>query len=278
MPPDPASAAVRSRAWRRNALAVALAAVVVLAGCTGERPTLGKAPPTTATTSTTVAATTTTVAGAPAPASLAPGPDTMLGYIATPTGDPLVYEGPDTTYPQVKIGTTTSAGAPTTFAVVGDPTTAGEAWIQVLLPTRPNGAIGWVPALSVGITRTPLRILIDLAGRTLKVQDSGNEVLSASVAIGTTENPTPVGPTYVTELIQNVNPGGAYGPYAFGLAMHSDTLTEFNGGPGQVGIHGTNQPELIGQAVSHGCVRLNNDDIKKLLDLQLPLGVPVFVT
>ena len=45
-----------------------------------------------------------------------------------------------------------------------------------------------------------------------------------------------------------------------------------------MGIHGTNQPQLIGDAVSHGCIRLDNDDIEALVDLQLPLGVPVFIT
>ncbi len=60
--------------------------------------------------------------------------------------------------------------------------------------------------------------------------------------------------------------------------MHSDTLTEFAGGPGQVGIHGTNQPAKIGQKASHGCVRLRNSDIQDLVDLGLPLGAPVFIT
>jgi lipoprotein-anchoring transpeptidase ErfK/SrfK len=75
-----------------------------------------------------------------------------------------------------------------------------------------------------------------------------------------------------------VTPDDAYGPYAFGLSIHSDTQTEFAGGDGRVGIHGTNQPQLIGERVSHGCVRLNNDDVLRLVDMQLPLGAPVFVT
>jgi lipoprotein-anchoring transpeptidase ErfK/SrfK len=102
--------------------------------------------------------------------------------------------------------------------------------------------------------------------------------MTAKIAIGDTVNPTPVGPAYVTELIDNNEPDGAYGPYAFGLAMHSDTLSEFGGGDGQVGIHGTDQPSLIGQAVSHGCVRLTNADVEALVGLSLPLGVPVFIS
>jgi lipoprotein-anchoring transpeptidase ErfK/SrfK len=148
----------------------------------------------------------------------------------------------------------------------------------VLLPTRPNGGTGWVPAASVVLTKTPLRVFIDLAGRKLRVENAGAKVFEAPVAIGTTDNPTPTGATFVTELIENQNPGGAYGPFAFGLALHSETLTEFAGGPGQVGVHGTNQPQLIGQPVSHGCIRLSNDNINKLVGLALPLGVPVFIT
>jgi lipoprotein-anchoring transpeptidase ErfK/SrfK len=117
-----------------------------------------------------------------------------------------------------------------------------------------------------------------ITGRTLRVEDSGKSVLQVPIAVGTEDNPTPTGATFITELIENVNPNGSYGPYAFGLALHSDTLTEFAGGNGQVGVHGTNQPALIGQRVSHGCVRLANDDIRKLVDLALPLGAPVFVT
>jgi lipoprotein-anchoring transpeptidase ErfK/SrfK len=70
---------------------------------------------------------------------------------------------------------------------------------------------------------------------------------------------------------------GAYGPFALGLSAHSDVLTEFAGGDGQVGIHGTNDPATIGQAVSHGCVRVTNDVITRLEAL-VSLGTPVTIT
>jgi lipoprotein-anchoring transpeptidase ErfK/SrfK len=44
-----------------------------------------------------------------------------------------------------------------------------------------------------------------------------------------------------------------------------------------VAIHGTNAPWLIGQAVSHGCIRVHNSVIRRLARL-LPLGTPVRVT
>jgi hypothetical protein len=42
------------------------------------------------------------------------------------------------------------------------------------------------------------------------------------------------------------------------------------------GIHGTNAPETIGRSVSHGCVRLRNEDIEKLYDM-VPVGTPVYI-
>jgi lipoprotein-anchoring transpeptidase ErfK/SrfK len=51
-------------------------------------------------------------------------------------------------------------------------------------------------------------------------------------------------------------------------------LTSFAGGDGQVAIHGTNQPGLIGSEVSHGCVRVDNTTITKLARM-IPLGTPV---
>jgi len=263
------------------AVAVVLWGAALLGSCTGERPTLAATSTSPSTSTSTTSSTTTS----PSSTSAAPGtdpaplgPESLLGYIATPTGTPVVHAEASEGSPAIEIGPTTSAGAPTTFAVVGDPTGDATGWYQVLLPTRPNGSTGWVPAGSVTITKTPFRIFVELGTRNLRVERDGTELLAATVAVGTDENPTPLGASFVTELIDNQEPAGAYGPYAFGLALHSDTLTEFAGGPGQVGIHGTNQPALIGQAVSHGCVRLRNDDIEALVGLGLPLGAPVFVT
>ena len=72
-------------------------------------------------------------------------------------------------------------------------------------------------------------------------------------------------------------PEGAYGPFAFGLALHSDTLSEFGTGDGQVGIHGTNAPGTVGGDVSHGCIRVANAVVTRLAR-RLPLGTPVTIT
>lgn len=262
-------------------VAVIVAIVSLLGSCSGERASLGSLPPKVPASTTTTAVVVSTTAAAE-PVDLTLGPDDLLGWIATPKGDPEVYAEASVDAQRIDVGAKTDAGAPTTFAIVGDATAGAQrevpGWYQVALRDRPNGSTGWVPEASVDVTKTPMRIFVDLKGRTLRVEKDGTGVFTTTIAIGTEENPTPVNGTYVTELIQNTEPDGAYGPYAFGLAMHSDTLSEFGGGDGQVGIHGTNQPNLIGQAVSHGCVRLTNTDIQELVDLQLPLGVPVFIT
>ena len=62
------------------------------------------------------------------------------------------------------------------------------------------------------------------------------------------------------------------GAYAFETSAYSK-LTDWPGG-GIVGVHGTPWPWLLGQAVSHGCVRLRNDDVV-FLRYRVPLGTPV---
>ena len=71
-----------------------------------------------------------------------------------------------------------------------------------------------------------------------------------------------------------MNPNGIYGPYAYQLSGFSDVLLRFNGGTGVIGIHGTNEPWLLGKDVSHGCIHMSNAGITRLAHL-LPLGVPV---
>ena len=141
---------------------------------------------------------------------------------------------------------------------------------------RPNGSTGWVAALDVRLEPVAARIEIDLHARALVLTVDGRQLARTSVAIGSSTNPTPTGSFYVTDRVRSANPKGAYGPFALGLSAHSDTLSEFGGGDAQVGIHGTDQPTLIGQAVSHGCIRVPND-VAELLQ-NVPLGTPVIIT
>lgn len=162
-------------------------------------------------------------------------------------------------------------GVRTAVAVLGDP---GDEWTRVQLAVRPNFTTGWVRSSDLEFTWTTLRIVIDLGEQRLTLLDGEVEVLRGTVAIGNTSTPTPTGATFVSELLASPEPEGLYGPFALGLALFSDTVTEYAGGNGQVGIHGTNRPDLLGKAVSLGCVRVSNDLIRDLAG-RVPLGTPV---
>lgn len=211
--------------------------------------------------------TTSTPAQPPPPLQMAVPTSSLIAQVAGP--EVGVHSVPDGPLIHV-FGATTEFGSPQTFLVRGS---AGD-WLEVLLPVRPNGSTGWVHVDQIRLLHTDLALGIDLRSRRLSLFQGGAPVLTTWVATGTAGAPTPVGLHYVTDLVAPPNPHGAYGPYAFGLSAHSPTHTEFMGGDGQVGIHGTNASWSIGRAVSQGCVRLPNQTITQLAQM-LPLGVPV---
>ena len=170
-----------------------------------------------------------------------------------------------------------NAKVPLTFLVKDMPDDQNCMWVQVYLPERPNGSTGWVKATDVTLARNPYRIQVMLDEFKLLVFKDDQQVQEIPVGVAKDNTPTPGGLYYTTELIKTPDPSGAYGPYAFGLSGFSDTLTTFNGGPGQLGIHGTNQPNAIGTKVSHGCIRMSNENITTLAQM-LPLGTPVQVS
>lgn len=167
----------------------------------------------------------------------------------------------------------TDRGVPLVFQVLNGPV---DGWLEVLLPIRPNGATGWIRADEVELTRNRYRIDLDVGRHRLTLFRDDEVLLRTTVGIGTGATPTPIGDFYLTELLRPPNPDGAYGPYAYGLSGFSETLDSFNGGPGIIGIHGTNEPELLGTDVSHGCVRVHNDVISEMATF-LPLGTPVVI-
>jgi lipoprotein-anchoring transpeptidase ErfK/SrfK len=149
-------------------------------------------------------------------------------------------------------------------------------WIRLYMPTRPDGRTGWVRRRAVRLFRNPYRIVVHLRSHRLELWRSKRRVLKTGIVAGAPATPTPRGLYYVTQLLKPPDPNGAYGPFSFGLSAHSRVLKRFAGGNGQVGIHGTNQPGLIGSSVSHGCVRVNNGAIRRLARV-LPLGTPVLI-
>lgn len=148
-------------------------------------------------------------------------------------------------------------------------------WYRVQLPLRPNGVSGWVRAADVTLAPVTTRIEVDLSERLVTLYDAGRPVLSTRAAIGSTATPTPTGRYYVNQRLIPTDPSGPFGPGAIGISAFSPVLTGWaQGGP--IAIHGTNRPDLIGQAVSNGCLRIANADLQRIFDRTLA-GTPVLV-
>ncbi|MGB7449110.1 MAG: L,D-transpeptidase [Ornithinimicrobium sp.] len=154
----------------------------------------------------------------------------------------------------------------------------GIAWTRVQLPVRPNGSIGWVRSSAVSLSGHDFAIDIALDAHLVVVTNGDREVLRSPVGVGRADRPTPGGDYFTTELLRPPDPDGLYGPYAYGLSGYSDVLMDFRGGEGVIGIHGTNEPELVGTDVSSGCIRLPNEQIIRMVEqIGLPLGTPVTI-
>ncbi|WP_061083293.1 L,D-transpeptidase [Nocardiopsis alborubida] len=150
-------------------------------------------------------------------------------------------------------------------------------WLQVLLPVRPNGGTSWVRSEEVSLTSTGYRVEVDTGDFAFTVFDGDEQVRTGVIGTGEGETPTPEGRYYFTELLQPPDPEGPYGVYAFGLSGFSETLETFAGGPGQLAVQGTSDEDALGRQVSHGCVRVSNEDITWMAE-NLPIGTPVEIS
>ncbi|HST17965.1 MAG TPA: L,D-transpeptidase [Gaiellaceae bacterium] len=167
-------------------------------------------------------------------------------------------------------------GFPTTLSILDRYRGCGGAtWYRVRLAHWPNGTTGWVPASAVTTTRLRAKIVVDVSAHKLTLYRAGHAVMSSPAAIGKPATPTPLGTFFVTQRFVVDPPTGAYGPRALGISAFSNVLRNWKDG-GPIGIHGTNESFSIGQPVSHGCVRLPNDQIIKLFAVT-PLGTPVVI-
>ena len=151
----------------------------------------------------------------------------------------------------------------------------GREWVKVRLAKLPNSSVGWVRRSDLGgfrLVRT--RLLVNRSAFTITLYRAGKKVFRSRIGVGQSQWPTPRGEYYIRmKLCCYGNP--IYGPYAFGLSARSAVLTDWPGG-GFIGIHGTNAPSLIPGRISHGCIRMRNEDISRLNRL-MPVGTPVSV-
>jgi hypothetical protein len=150
---------------------------------------------------------------------------------------------------------------------------AGNTWLKIRVPKRPNGLTGWVRATALGQLHT-VHTLLRVNRHTLRVTlyDRGRKRFSARIGVGKAGTPTPAGHFWIREKF-HVGGHTLYGPRAIGTSAYAPYLTDWPGG-GVVGLHGTDQPGLIPGRPSHGCIRLRNADILRLYKLA-PKGTPI---
>ncbi|QXJ22772.1 L,D-transpeptidase [Actinomadura graeca] len=257
-----------------GALLPAAAAMLLLGACGGpspgkasaERPGAGGRPGAEADTGRKGPAATTfaTLRGVPKDAAPRSGTN---GLVVHPTGPRAVLDRPGgrtiATLP------TEQLGGPTWVPVVE---TSGG-WRRVLLPSRPNQASGWISAAGLRTARTSYTVKVDLSRRELTLVRSSRRVGRWPVAVGAPATPTPSGRTFVMATLAPAKKTPS--PLVLPLGTHSATLDTFGGGPGTVALHGWPDTSVFGKAVTHGCVRVPADALRKLS--RVPLGTLVLI-
>jgi lipoprotein-anchoring transpeptidase ErfK/SrfK len=151
----------------------------------------------------------------------------------------------------------------------------GVPWYRVWLAVPPNESRGWVRDGQMAFYTTASKIVIDLSQRELMVYRRGELLNTFPVAVGRPGLETPTGHFFITQKLRPPDPSGVYGVLQLGT---SATQPKLNGWPdgGLVAIHGTNEPGLIGKAISHGCVRMKNAAVQEVSSL-VPAGSPVII-
>ncbi|SRR5581483_10647891 len=213
---------------------------------------------------------------------------TTVASTTTTTQPAHAFEAADAVVPEVKLYD--APNGPDTGDSLPNPTVehvplaflvkehGPPGWLKVQISRRPNGSTAWIHESDVTLRPVDNRIVIQRDERILTLYKGNTDqvLFQAPVGVGTAATPTPLGDFFIDVVVQLTHPGGVYGPFQLSVAGFSDVLQSFGGGPGQIAIHGTNHPELIGGFISNGCVRMTNEDITTLQPMA-PVGTPVQV-
>jgi hypothetical protein len=170
----------------------------------------------------------------------------------------------------------TEDGFPEVYIVLRSrPDSHGDTWYEIRIPMRPNGRTGWVREDALGPLNTVrTQLVVDESDRHATLYKNGHKIWDAPVGIGKSSTPTPKGNFWIREKFKISEAGSLYGPAAFGTSDYS-VLTDWPGG-GVIGIHGTNEPELIPGDPSHGCIRVKNGAVLDLFH-KMPIGTPLLI-
>ncbi|HEX8171999.1 MAG TPA: L,D-transpeptidase [Thermoanaerobaculia bacterium] len=137
----------------------------------------------------------------------------------------------------------------------------------------------WVPNVRAAMTQDQIdiaRVVVSIAGNTFNAFDAqGNLIFHAPTTLGSKYDPSPQEATKVVKVVQD--PHFHYQPTLFHEVPDSDPEAQLSPGPNSpvgvvwialakphFGIHGTSDPDSIGYASSHGCVRLANWDAREV--------------
>src|SRR3954449_4753070 len=118
-----------------------------------------------------------------------------------------------------------------------------------------------------GVDRHSQRLLlVSIPDRKLVVIENENAIATFDIAVGAAESPSPTGEFQIVNRV--VNPT-YYHPGTVILSGKNNPISTRWLGLSQkgYGIHGTNVPKSVGQAASHGCIRLRNRDIERLFSM-----------
>jgi lipoprotein-anchoring transpeptidase ErfK/SrfK len=182
----------------------------------------------------------------------------------------------DTARSVTTLETMTTDGTQNDVLVLGSMTfSPTNVWYHVRLPILPNNSTGWIHSNAVGrLYVVHTHLYIDRLHFRATLKRDGKTIFTSIVGVGRPYWPTPHGEFYVRDKLTNFdNP--FYGPLAFGTSARSAVLTDWPGG-GYVGIHGTNEPQILPGRVSHGCIRMPNASILKLATL-MTVGTPISI-
>jgi lipoprotein-anchoring transpeptidase ErfK/SrfK len=146
-----------------------------------------------------------------------------------------------------------------------------------MLPGRPNGSTGWIAEQGTRKLVTGWHLVVDLSARRVRAYRDGRIVRTFLAVVGKPSTPTPTGDFFVEETVQ-MSRGEAGGPFALALSGRSNALQEFEGGPGQIALHGRdNLGGTLGTAASHGCIRVDTASIDWLA-ARIGPGTPVTIS
>jgi lipoprotein-anchoring transpeptidase ErfK/SrfK len=163
-------------------------------------------------------------------------------------------------------------GLRTVLPVLGE----SKSWLHVRLPGRPNGLTGWIRKQATVSSSTPWHLVVDISERRVIAFRLGHAVKSFPAVVGKPSTPTPTG-TFFVEEAMSLSPGGLGAPFALALSARSTVYQEFDGGPGQIALHGlTGIGGVPGTAVSHGCIRLDGWAMTWLVS-RVRAGTPVTI-